>query len=175
MGKFIAGVVFTLLVLVGGAYYCVSRGKFPIGADNPPSTFERKLAMMALDEHVERHAPRQANPIQLTAANLIEGAKEYEEHCSMCHGGALSMKSTIGSRLNPKAPQLITKVPRDEDWHLFWVTKHGLRMTGMPSWNGVLADDEIWKVVMFLKQSDKLPPEVKSAWQQAAEQPHRHD
>jgi mono/diheme cytochrome c family protein len=170
MSKFIAGVVFTLVVLGGGLYLYVSRGAFPIGADNPPFKFERRLAMRAMDEHVERHAPRLTNPAQPTPANLIEGAKGYEQHCALCHGGATSMMGTLGSHLNPRAPQLTAKIPDDEDWHLFWVTKHGIRMTGMPSWNGILSDDEMWKVILFIKQSDKLPPEVMSAWQQAATQ-----
>jgi hypothetical protein len=41
-------------------------------------------------------------------------------------------------------------------------------MTGMPSWDGVLADDEMWKIIAFIKHSNQLPPEVRSAWQAGA-------
>jgi hypothetical protein len=44
-------------------------------------------------------------------------------------------------------------------------------MTGMPSWDGVLSDDEMWKVIAFIKHSDKLPPDVQAMWQQAAQGP----
>jgi hypothetical protein len=34
---------------------------------------------------------------------------------------------------------------------LFWVTKHGIKMTGMPAW-GVTHDDEaLWPVVAFVR------------------------
>jgi hypothetical protein len=36
---------------------------------------------------------------------------------------------------------------------LFWIVKHGIRMTGMPSW-GDHSDDELWATVAFI---EKLP------------------
>jgi thiosulfate dehydrogenase len=42
--------------------------------------------------------------------------------------------------------------------------KHGIRFTAMPSFTTTLQDDEIWKIAMFLKQMDKLPPQVEAEW-----------
>ena len=67
-------------------------------------------------------------------------------------------------------PQLIADVPEDEDAWLFWITKHGARMTGMPSWNGILSDDQIWKIAAFVKHSGKLPPDVDAAWRKMGAQ-----
>ena len=100
--------------------------------------------------------------MQLTPANLTEGAKEYEEHCAFCHGGAKAKISPMRDKFNPPAPQLINRIPHDDDAWLFWVTKHGVRMTGMPTWDGIMSDDEMWKIVAFIKHSDKLPPEVQA-------------
>ena len=44
-------------------------------------------------------------------------------------------------------------------------------MTGMPAWDGILSEDETWKVVAFIKHSDKLPPETQAAWQRLASTP----
>jgi mono/diheme cytochrome c family protein len=74
-------------------------------------------------------------------------------------------------KFSPPVPQLINKIPHDDDAWLFWVTKHGVRMTGMPSWSSVMSDEEMWKVVAFIKHSDKLPPETQAAWQQLASEP----
>jgi mono/diheme cytochrome c family protein len=65
-------------------------------------------------------------------------------------------------KFSPPAPQLINRIPHDDDAWLFWVTKHGVRMTGMPAWDGVLPDDEIWTIITFVKHSDKLPADVES-------------
>ena len=45
----------------------------------------------------------------------------------------------------------------------------------MPSFAATLQDEEIWKIAMFLKQMDKLPPTVDAEWKKvpsvAATQP----
>jgi WD40 repeat protein len=57
----------------------------------------------------------------------------------------------------------------------FWKVKHGIRFTAMPSFTTTLQDEEIWKIAMFLKQMDKLPPTVDAEWKKvpsvAATQP----
>jgi len=56
----------------------------------------------------------------------------------------------------------------DPDAEFWLITKHGYRLTGMPAWDGILSDDQIWKVIAFVKHTDKLPPDVQAAWQAAA-------
>lgn len=170
MRKFVLGAVATLVVLAGSVLLYLWLGLFPVGADNPPGRIEHALAKMAADAYVARNQPDQKNPAQPTPANLIEGAQEYEAHCAVCHGGAAKKVSPLKTNFSPPVPQIINKIPHDDDAPLFWVTKHGIRMTGMPAWNGVLSDDAIWKVIAFVKNSGNLPPEVQTAWQQAAYQ-----
>ncbi len=168
MKAFVAGIFVTLLALAGGAFAVSRLGLYPIGADNPPGSIERSLAGRALDVYADKHKPEGDNPTALTSANLTEGAKEYEEHCALCHGGARAKISPMRDKFNPPVPQLVNRIPGDEDAWLFWVTKHGVRMTGTPAWTGILSDEEIWKVVAFIKHSDKLPPEAAAAWKRLA-------
>jgi mono/diheme cytochrome c family protein len=165
---FVLGIILTLAALAAGVYVVSYLGLYPIGADNPPSTLEQTLAMRAMDEYADKHKPDMDNPIAPTAANLTEGARNYETHCALCHGGAKNKISPMQNKFNPPAPQLINRVPHDPDAWLFWVTKHGVRMTGMPTWDGVLSDDDLWKVVAFIKHSNALPPDVDAAWRRMA-------
>lgn len=171
MKGFVVGIVVTLVAIVCGAFLISNLGLYPIGADNPPGRLEQVLAGRAMDVYADKHKPAGDNPVQPTAAALTKGATQYEEHCAFCHGGAKAKISPMQDKLNPPAPQLINKIPDDEDAWLFWVTKHGVRMTGMPTWDGVLSDDDIWTIVAFIKHSDKLPPEVRSVWQTVAATP----
>ena len=171
MRTFLAGIAVTLLLFCCGVFAVSHFGLYPIGADSPPSGLERSLAMRAMDAYADKHKPEMDNPTALTAENLTEGAKEYEEHCAFCHGGAKAKISPMQNKFNPPAPQLLSRVPHDPDNWMFWVTKHGVRMTGMPSWDGIMSDEEIWKVVAFLKHTDKLPPETAAAWQKLASEP----
>jgi len=171
MRAFITGVLLTVVVILAGTYLLLSQGKFPVGADNPPGWLERRLANMAVDQHVERNAPKQSNPMQPTVENLTAGARAYEQNCSFCHGGAAQRISPMRTKFNPPVPQIISHIPGDPDAQLFWVTKHGIRMSGMPTWDGILNDAQIWQIVAFIKNSGKLPPEVQEAWRQAAISP----
>jgi mono/diheme cytochrome c family protein len=165
---FISGIVFALLAIALGVYVVSRFGMYPIGADNPPSRLERTLASRAMNAYVDRHRPAGNNPAEPTPQNLAEGAEEYEEHCAVCHGGAKTKISPMRDKFSPPAPQLIDRIPHDDDAWLFWVTKHGVRMTGMPAWDGILTDDDMWKVITFIKHSDSLPADVESAWRQMA-------
>ena len=171
MRGFIVGVVATLLAIACGAFAVSQFGLYPIGADNPPGSLERARAARALDHYAEKHKPAGENPVQPTSATLTEGAKEYEQHCAFCHGGAKATVSPMQNKFNPPTPQLISSMPDADDAWLFWVTKHGVRMTGMPAWDGILSDDEMWKIIAFIKHSDQLPPEVQAAWQRMAATP----
>ena len=168
MRGFFVGVAVTLLLAAGFGFLVANRGWFPIGADNPPGSLERWAANMAMDAYVDGHAPRQENPVQPTATSLGDGARLFEMHCSLCHGGAAERISKLRTKFSPPVPQIINRIPGDDDAHLWWVTKHGIRMTGMPAWDAVLTDQEIWTVVAFIKHSDKLPPEALKAWKDAA-------
>jgi mono/diheme cytochrome c family protein len=165
---FVLGVVTTLLAIALGVYLVSQFGLYPIGADNPPSTLERRLASRAMDVYADKHKPAGGNPVAVTPAGLTEGARDYEAHCAVCHGGARAKISPLRDKFNPPAPQLINRIPHDEESWLFWVTKHGVRMTGMPSWDGVLSDEAMWNIISFIKHSDKLPADVSAAWRTAA-------
>ncbi len=171
MKGFILGVILTLAVLFGGFYLTVSQGWFPVGADNPPGKLERKYANMAMDEYVDKHMPKGDNPITADSSNLMVGAMLYEKHCALCHGGGRERTSPLAHKFSPPVPQILQRIPHDEDAHLWWVTKHGIRMTGMPSWDGIVSDDDLWRIIAFVKHSDKLPPEVQEMWQNAAKGP----
>jgi mono/diheme cytochrome c family protein len=169
MRGFLGGIVATLFVVLGGVFLVANRGWFPMGADNPPGFLERRLAHMCVNAHVARYAPQQENPVQPTPAALAEGARIYEKNCAVCHGGAMHKLSPLRTKFSPPVPQLVNRVPGDPDGEFFWITKHGIRLTGMPAWDGILNDDQMWTVVAFIKRSDKLPPEAAAAWQQAAD------
>ena len=46
----------------------------------------------------------------------------------------------------------------------FVVVKHGIRYTGMGAWQGLMPDDDMWRVALFLNRVESLPPAVEAAW-----------
>jgi len=47
---------------------------------------------------------------------------------------------------------------------MFLAIKHGIRYSGMGAWDGMMPDENIWKVALFLGHLGSLPPEVDSKW-----------
>ena len=157
MRGFITGVIVTLLVLFVGGYFYATTGHFDARAvGNTPSTFERGTAMKSLDEWVDGHAPKQANPFQPTMDNVMDGSMIYDKNCALCHGSMKQPVSPLKTNFNPPVPQLISSIPDDPDGNLFYVIKYGVRYTGMPGWDGMLSDDDIWKTVVFIKNSGQM-------------------
>ena len=60
--------------------------------------------------------------------------------------------------MRPKPPDLSKAASLWSDAELFWIVKHGIRMTGMPAW-GDHSDDELWVTVAFLQELVEMSPQ----------------
>jgi mono/diheme cytochrome c family protein len=164
MGKFVLGVVVTLLVLILGGLGFTMLGFFPTAANVEPPHLETRLAMGAVDASMERHAPRINNPLTPTDPNLEDGMKLYTMNCALCHGGLDRKPSPLTKSFYPPPPNLISDPPDDPEWHIFYTIRTGVRYTGMPAWDKVLSEQDMWKITMLLSHLDKLPPAVQEYW-----------
>jgi len=164
MGKFLLGVVVTLLILILGGLGFTLLGFFPTAANVPPPHLERSLANSAMDASMERHAPHVTNPLMPTDSNLEDGMKLYTMNCALCHGGLDRKPSSLAASFYPPPPNLIADPPDDPEWHIFYTIRTGVRYTGMPAWDKTLAEQDMWKITMLLSHMDKLPPAVQEYW-----------
>src|ERR1700685_1549270 len=165
MGKFLLGVIVTLLVLILGGLRIALLGFIPTPANVAPSHLEQHLANTAMDASMERHAPHIANPLTPSDQNLIDGMKLYTMNCALCHGTLDRKPAALAKNFYPPVPNLISDPPDDPEWHIFFTIRTGVRYTGMPAWDNVLPEQDMWKVTSFLSHIDKLPPGVQQYWQ----------
>lgn len=163
MRAFILGIILTIVVIVAVGLFVLETGRVNMRADVPPSSIETRLAGHAMDASVDRNAPKLANPIQATDANVFNGAKIYAIECAQCHGDLNHPKSLLAETLNPPPPQFFggnrPDMPENQN---YYITAHGVRLTGMPGWKNALTNEQIWQVVTFLSHLDNLPPAAKS-------------
>lgn len=170
----VLGVTLTLAVVLIGAYFLVRSGLIPANADAKPGRLEIWIARTSLDATLRRDAPQGPNPIALTEQNLRDGVQLFARNCAVCHGSAkgAASASPIAKGLYQKPPQLATDgVEDDPEGVSFWKIKHGIRLTGMPSFGYSLSDRQIWTLALFLKHMDKLPPAVQQTWEQVQNWP----
>ncbi|MGA8222221.1 MAG: c-type cytochrome [Candidatus Acidiferrales bacterium] len=158
MRGFLFGIVFTVLVAVVGGFFYLKQGYMNLQADQKPSTIERKLAASAVDASTERHAPETKNPTAPAEQNLTEGARLYLNHCAGCHGIPSNRETQFGKSFNPPVPQFFSDAPDMPENENFYITQHGIRFSGMPAWGGTLSENQIWLLVTFMSNIEKLPP-----------------
>lgn len=163
----ILGIILAIIVGVGVGYIAVVSGAIPANADAEPGSIEQWLAGTSLQATLNSQAPKEANPVAQTDATLIDGIRLYGHNCAICHGSANGEKSAswIARGEYPAPPQLASDgVEDDPEGWTFWKIKHGIRLTGMPSWKDALTDKQIWTLALFLKHMDKLPPAADAEW-----------
>jgi mono/diheme cytochrome c family protein len=184
MRAFVAGVIVTLICVIGGVYAYFAEGFAPVATASQAMPFERKLAHMALNARVHKEMPK-AVPVEASEANFLAGAHEYLMDCAVCHGTREKEKTPIARGEFPAPPQLLRGkgVTDDPPGETYWKVAHGIRLTGMPSFDKSLSEIQIWQVSLMLANADKLPvsvnavlegqPEVAKATVSAVgEQPH---
>ncbi len=158
--RFLLGLIVGLLLLPIGAYFYVRLGYAPVATAAPAIPFERTITHLALNARIQKEAPKDS-PVSLNEANLTEGAKEYREHCSVCHGLLNQPDSTIAKGMFPNPPQLFKHgVTDDPVGETYWKIENGIRLTGMPAYKQSVSEDKIWKMSLMLANADKLPVEA---------------
>jgi mono/diheme cytochrome c family protein len=95
--------------------------------------------------------------------------------CVTCHGAPGKERGDIGKGLNPRPPHLSEASKFWSAGELFWIVKHGVRMSFGPTHS----DDRIWSIVSFLTQLAKMTPEQYEQMEQTLapdhhERSHKH-
>lgn len=82
---------------------------------------------------------------------VLKGAGHYESGCRFCHGAPGFPRPEIPEAMTPAPPRLAPRIERWEPEELFYIVKHGIKLTGMPAWVSQQRDDEVYAMVAFLQ------------------------
>jgi mono/diheme cytochrome c family protein len=97
------------------------------------------------------------NPLPANPQNVADGKDAFSHYCMVCHG--LDGQNTgvpFAQTLSPPVPSLASKeVQRYTDGQLKWIIQNGISPSGMPASRGILSDDEMWSIVVYIRH---LPP-----------------
>jgi mono/diheme cytochrome c family protein len=164
MKNFILGGLVAAIALIACGWFVLAKGYIDFSANQPPSFVEAKFAMSAIDASTDRHAPDLKNPEVASEANLVAGAKLYLDHCGGCHGVPSNPDGEFARSFNPPVPGFFKDAPDMSENQNFYIIQRGIRWSGMPSWSSALTDQQIWQVVTFLSNIQKLPPAAQAVF-----------
>lgn len=127
---------------------CRSRQTAPGEFAPGQSPAERAKLLTIPDEYKAR-----SNPLPATEANVAEGRARYEAHCADCHAPNGKGDTPLGRSLFPRAGDLTSpQTRRYSDGQLYWIISEGIRYSGMPEGRRLHSEDQIWKLVLYLRR-----------------------
>jgi mono/diheme cytochrome c family protein len=146
------GVTFALVLIAAAVF--VFSGLYDMSATAPHWRITYWIMDAARVRSIEAHAAGIAVPPGLDdPAKILIGTEHFAAHCAVCHGAPGVPKGDIAQGLYPQPPDLAEAANRYSPSELFWIVKHGIKMSGMPAWNDH-SDGELWATVSLL---EKLP------------------
>ncbi|HXO30056.1 MAG TPA: cytochrome c [Thermoanaerobaculia bacterium] len=170
MKHLIAGSLCALALLAIATATYLGLGLMEVAADAKPAAWEAGLMPAAVHASVRRRAAAMQtmpNPLPHADATLVAGGKLYMNDCVGCHG-APGHPSDYGVTFFPPAPQFAQAGSQYSDAELFWVAKHGIRMSGMYPQSPHYSDSDLWRLTAFIARIGNLPPAVAKALQSPA-------
>jgi mono/diheme cytochrome c family protein len=162
---FIFGIVVGIILVCAGVYLYFTNGYAPVATSAPPLPFEKKLANGALHARIRKEMPKDV-PIPWDQANLTAGAQIYRQDCAVCHGLPGQDQSHIAKGMFPKPPKLTegAGVTDDPPQETYWKVENGIRLSGMPGFEGTLSAQQMWQVSLMLANANKLPQAAKDVF-----------
>ncbi len=164
MLRMLLGILIGLALVPVLGYLWFTKGNPPVAVADAPLPFERIITHIPLHARIDRDMPKTV-PVTADEATFVAGAHIYREQCAFCHGVSGS-PSVVGEHMFPHVPQLWEKhhgnvvgVSDDPAGETYWKVANGIRLTGMPAYDHILTETEMWQVSVLLANADKpLPP-----------------
>jgi len=151
--KWVLAVVGLGTAVIAGLAVVLWTGAYNVAANDPHWDVTVTVLDMARRRSVAvRSAVVRVPPLN-DPAWIEEGQQTYEEMCRACHVGVGTARSSFAMGLYPAPPVLSAPSFQASlsDGELYWIVRNGFKMTGMPAFEVVLSDEEVWQLVAFVR------------------------
>jgi len=147
-----AACAIALIAVLGFAY----SGFYDVSAGSSHSSIVSWFLSTTSHASIERQAKDIDVPDLSDEAMARAGVNDFNGMCAGCHGAPGRDPEAMGQGLNPPPPNLAESAAKMSPAELFWVTRNGIKMTGMPAWGVTHDDDAIWPVVALMTRLPEL-------------------
>lgn len=162
--KILLTIIFTILGLIIIALIYIYSGSYNISAIEPDTGLFRWILHTTMENSVEKYSENIKVPNLNDSLMIREGFVHYKAMCEVCHTAPGKEETEFAKGLNPSAPDLVKIGKNLNPAEVFWITKNGIKMTGMPAWGLTHSDDEIWGIVAAIKKISDISPEEYSSF-----------
>ncbi len=150
-------VLVVLLLIVAGAVFAAYQ--FNLSALNEPGRMETRLATGAKRWIVGRSTRGPLPPAPPNdKTSVAVGGMQFRGECAACHGIDGRTPTDVGRWMYPRTLDLGSpEVQQWSDAELFWIIKNGIRLSGMPGFGKIHSDEQIWRLVHYVRSLGTPP------------------
>ena len=156
--KILAAVVGGIVLMAGLVLLVIYSGLYNVAATSEEPGVMRWALHTTMERSVEQHADGIPVPPLEDPELLQTGFEHFDAMCVTCHGAPGIEASEIGKGINPPAPELSDQAEAWSPEELFWITKHGIKMSAMPAFGPTHSDRDLWGIVAFTRRLPQLSP-----------------
>ncbi len=168
--KIFLTIIFTIIILSVLGIIFIYSGLYNVSAAKPEHGISKWILNTTMDNSVEHYSKGIKVPDLNNPAKIQEGFAHYKEMCESCHGAPGKKETELAKGLNPPAPDLGESGQEMSPEELFWITKNGIKMTGMPAWGKTHSDDKIWAMVAAVKKLHETSAEKYNSYSEEHEE-----
>ncbi len=143
-GLLVAGAAAGVVVLLSGV--------MSTSATKQHFLLTHRILDVGLEYSVRRYSERFVAPPLDDPAMAAQGLACYRTHCVSCHGAPGIAPDPAARGMLPIPSNLADVARKQEPEWLYYVTRKGVRMTGMPAWEYRLSEHSLWSTVAFLEE-----------------------
>jgi mono/diheme cytochrome c family protein len=154
-----AGVLGVLALLGTAGLLVVYTGAYNVAATEEHASFTRWAFDTTFQNSVERRAADVTPPEAVTPEMIAAGAASYKSLCQYCHAGPGVERAEWASGMRPRPPHLTEAAAEWDIREVFWLVRHGVKMSGMPAFGPTHDDQAIWSIAAFVKELPAMTPE----------------
>ena len=166
-GAALAGAAAMLAIIVLAGLIVIFGGFYPVAATAGYPPGMKWVLEKAMHNGVTSGAEK-LDPPNLTRAEVMEGGSHFKAMCQRCHGGPGAEPMQFATAMDPDPPELTHAAKEWSRAEIFWIAKHGIKMTGMPAFGAYEGDPELWKIATFVEQLPQISPSEYAAIPAAA-------
>lgn len=164
------------LIIVILALY-MYLGYYNISASQPHISFVEDVIQGIKYNSVEHHTEGLIKPAISKNEVMKSGLEHYDAMCVHCHSAPGMDESELQNGLYPKPPSFPDEI--DERLgveQIYWITKNGIKMSGMPGFGADHSDEQLWLIAGFVKELENISPEKYAELQRTIpDKNHNHD
>lgn len=145
-----------IAVAVAAGLLVIYTGAYNVAATTPHAPVTRWALNTLQQTSVADRAESVEGAPPADSVSLAHGFDHFHAMCVQCHGAPGLDRGELGKGMTPTPPRLEEEAAEWSDAELFWITKHGIRLAGMPAFGVTHGDAELWAIVAFVRRLETM-------------------